>query len=73
VAKADNPPVVLSAVIYFQPASSSQVAISAGCVFSRAVIESVSSGDIVLFMHEHYAADDFGSRGQYRRGDVGIE
>jgi hypothetical protein len=38
--------------VYFQPASLSQAAISAGCVFSQAVTERVSSDDILPFMHE---------------------
>src|ERR1700691_1530108 len=41
---------------YFQPDSLSQAAISAGCVFSQAVIDLVSSDDILPFMHEQQAA-----------------
>ena len=47
-----NPPVALSHRIYFQPDSLSQAATSAGCDFSQAVIERVSSDDILLFMHD---------------------
>ena len=46
------PPVALRAEIYFQPDSLSQAAISAGCVFSQAVIDLVSPDDILPFMHE---------------------
>ena len=55
-----NPPVALSHRIYFQPDSLSQAATSAGCDFSQAVIERVSSDDILLFMHEHHAATTSG-------------
>jgi hypothetical protein len=41
-----------NAAVYFQPASLSQAAISAGWVFSQAVTERVSSDDILPFMHE---------------------
>jgi hypothetical protein len=45
---------------YFQPDSLSQAATSVGCVFSQAVIDSVSLDDILLFMHEHQAATTSG-------------
>ena len=50
------PPFALVHRNYFQLDSLSQAATSVGCVFSQAVIDSVSFDDILLFMHEHQAA-----------------